>query len=399
MPKKINQSLAGSTMASQVFYFNARVKTYLESLSAIKGPIALEETGFPTNLAGKKVCVKTHFGALANVRYLRPSYARFLCDKVKELGGEPTLAESCGVGLPSGDDGQYAGRETEERYLECAKRHGFTPETMGAPIVMLDGPLGLDYVEVPVEGLRFQTALVAGRLREFDLLVVATHFKGHGLSGFGGTIKNLGIGCVAKGGKAEAHHSKRMDVETERCVDGCTKCVDVCPTGALEKKPGNVVVRDDDKCRRCRWCHSVCPQKVFVTDSVDRYRFIDQMVDNALGVLEFVGRENAFFLNFVLDVCPECDCSGQSDLPVVPDVGIVAGTDPVAVDQASVDLVHAQPVYPGSRLDEAGVARGQKYLAYLATEDGEPTNAWEYQLEAAERVGLGSREYDLVEMD
>ncbi len=387
---------------SDVFYFNARVHSHMESPAQVKGPIALEEAGFPTNLkpGDNNVCIKTHFGAMGNVRYLRPNYLRFLCDKVKDLGGSPVLAESCGVGFPS-LEGQYAGRETEKNYLHCAKLHGFTEETMGAPIIMLDGELGLDYVVQPITtGLRFSDVLVAGRLREFQYLVVASHYKGHVQAGFGGAIKNMGIGCVAKGAKAEAHHSKRMDIESEKCKDGCTKCVDNCPTGALTKNDGNIIVRDEKKCRKCRWCYSLCPEKVFTTDKVDEYQFIEQMVDNARGVVDFFGDKRIFYLNYAIDICPECDCSSASDLPVVPDIGILASQDPVAVDQACVDLTHNSPLYPGSKIAELGVKEGMPYLSFLYADSlDEPKKMWEHQLKVAEQVGLGQRSYNLVAMD
>ncbi|MHA1731874.1 MAG: DUF362 domain-containing protein [Promethearchaeota archaeon] len=388
--------------ASDVFYFNARVHSHLESLAQVKSPIALEEVGFPTKLKGEgnKVCIKTHFGALGNVRYIRPNYLRFLCDKVKEAGGDPVLAESCGVGFPS-LEGQYAGRETEANYLHCAKLHGFTEDTMGAPIIMLDGELGLDYIVQPIDtGLRFSEVLVAGRLREFDYLVMASHYKGHIQAGFGGAIKNLGIGCAAKGGKAEAHTSKRMDIDSSKCRNGCTKCVDECPTGALSKGDGNVITRDDSKCRKCRWCHSLCPEKVFSSDKVDEYQFIEQMVDNARGVVDFFGKKRIFYINFAIDICPECDCSSASDVPIVPDIGILASTDPVALDQACVDLTHASPLYPNSKVAELGVEPGMPYLSYLYSESlDDSKDNWEHQLKAAEQVGLGKREYNLVEMD
>ncbi|KKM47891.1 hypothetical protein LCGC14_1558140, partial [marine sediment metagenome] len=196
-------------MKSDVFYFTARTQTHKESLSKIKAPLTLKELGIEKKIKkSDKIVIKTHFGALENTRYLRPSYLRFLCDYLKELGGDISLAESCGWGVSESVTGihtEYSGRGTETEYLNVALKHGFTEETMGVPILMLDGEEGVDIEIQEISGKRFDKVLVAGRLREFDYLVVASHFKGHAGAGFGGALKNLGIGCVSKGGKVEAH--------------------------------------------------------------------------------------------------------------------------------------------------------------------------------------------------
>ena len=380
-----------------VLFFNSRVRAELEALGQHKAIFGLEELGFPTKLGGAHVCIKTHFGALGNQYYLRPAYIRFLCDKVKLCGGVPSAAETCGVGVPH-SEGVYAGRSSEEEYIQCALMHGFTRETLGATILMLDGPYGMDYVETPVEGLRFNSVLVAGRLREFQHLIFATHFKGHPNAGFGGAIKNLGIGCVTKGGKAEAHHSKLMEIDQEKCRADCSICINGCMNKALSRE-GGILLRDLAKCRKCRDCHSRCPNHAFIYDHVDDAQFLEQMVDNAKGVVNFFG-SNIYYLNFVVDVTPNCDCSSASDLPIVPDIGILASRDPVALDQACVDLVHQSPATPGSIATERTPAGQTDWFSYIYKESGNEVDArWQYQLEVAEKVGLGSRDYHLVRMD
>ncbi|MCJ7650545.1 MAG: DUF362 domain-containing protein, partial [Candidatus Lokiarchaeota archaeon] len=226
-------------MKSDVYYFTARSQSHEQSMSKVKGPLSLKKLGFEEKIrSGDKVVVKTHFGALENTRYLRPSYLRFLCDYIKEVGGIPSLAESCGWGLPenlSGTHTEYSGRANEEEYLCVALQHGFTNETMGAPILMLDGRDGTDYEIQNINGKNFNKVLVGGRLREFDFLVLASHFKGHSGAGFGGAIKNLGIGCVSKGGKAQAHMGKKFSLNYDKCIPECEKCIDACPTKALSK--------------------------------------------------------------------------------------------------------------------------------------------------------------------
>ncbi len=389
-------------MKSDVFFLNARTSSEMGSLSKIKAPVLLGEIGFDDHVKpGHKVCIKTHFGALANTRYIRPSYTRFLVDHVKHLGiSDVFVAESTGAGLPRGE-GEYAGRASEEEYLECARRHGFTSETMGCPVTMLDGPLGLDWFPVKIDGAYFKEVLVAGKLENVDALVVQTHFKGHGSAGFGGAIKNIGIGCVAKGGKSEAHHSKRMDIKHEKCPPECKSCIDICPVHALVKSEDGYIIRDDKACRRCRFCHAVCKSRMFETDgNISQNQFIGQMCDNALGVVKALGEKKIFYMNLVIDVVPQCDCSGGSDVPIVPDIGILVSKDPVALDQACVDLVHKSAVVPYSLAWDLGLKEGSEKFSYIYGKKGDsPNETWKLQLEVAERLGLGSRTYDLVDLE
>ncbi|MFX0103439.1 MAG: DUF362 domain-containing protein [Candidatus Hodarchaeota archaeon] len=389
-------------MTSEVFYLSARSRSEFESLSKIKAQVLLGELGFEERVKqGDKVCIKTHFGALANTRYLRPSYARLLVDYVKQHGGEPFVAESCGAGMPHGE-GEYAGRASEEEYLLCAKMHGFTDDTMGCPVTMIDGPLGLDWFNQALpEGKRFKEVMVAGKLKMTDVLIMHTHLKGHGSAGFGGAIKNLGIGCVPKGGKSAAHHSQRMDIKKQPCPPDCKKCIDNCPMDALIKDESGYIIRNGEKCKRCRFCHSSCPKGTFVTDShISQEQFIEQMCDNAMGVVKAMGKENIFYLNMVIDVVPQCDCSGASDVPIVPDIGILASMDPVALDQACCDLVHKSLAEPYSVAWELGLGENTEKLAYIYGKKGSPpNNSWKMQLESAEAIGLGSRDYELEELD
>ncbi|MBY9017862.1 MAG: DUF362 domain-containing protein [Candidatus Lokiarchaeota archaeon] len=403
-------------MKSDVYYFTARSQSHEQSMSKVKGPLSLKKLGFEEKIrSGDKVVVKTHFGALENTRYLRPSYLRFLCDYIKELDGIPSLAESCGWGLPehiSGKHTEYSGRANEEEYLSVALQHGFTSETMGAPILMLDGVDGTDYEIQKISGKNFKEVLVGGRLREFDFLVLATHFKGHSGTGFGGAIKNLGIGCVSKGGKVQAHMSKKFSLKYEKCVLDCEKCVDVCPTKALSKGDDRILKKDWDKCRYCYLCRSVCEQGVFDIGNSTNEEFITQMVDNAKGVVEYFGDNKMFYINYAIDITWQCDC-GSSDVPFVPDIGILSSLDPVALDQACVDLTHESMINPHSILSvvkNLPKNANNEWFSYIPrfdpssgkldlNEDGNISKHWEIQLKVAEELGLGSRDYNLINVD
>ncbi|MFX1363803.1 MAG: DUF362 domain-containing protein [Promethearchaeota archaeon] len=402
-------------MKSDVFFFTARTHIHNQSMSKFKGPLALKKIGIEQKIKnGDKIIIKTHFGALENIRYLRPSYIRFLCDYVKELGGIPSVAESCGWGVPesvSVKHTEYSGRATEEEYLKVALFHGYTEETMGAPILMLDGKTGEDIEIQKIDGKRFKEVLVAGRLREFDYLILATHFKGHTGGGFGGSIKNLGIGCVSKGGKVEAHTGKTFEIDFDKCIPKCKNCINICPTNALTKDQNNKLVFKKEKCKFCYMCASVCKDELINIGTVQREEFITQMIDNAKGVVEFFGKEKIFYINYAIDITYQCDCTGGSDVPFVPDIGILASLDPVALDQATVDLVHKSSIAPHSALsDIEGLTTQGPYEWFSHTPRFNPENGemdfsgkeskhWELQLKLAEKIGLGTRDYNLVKVE
>lgn len=386
-------------------------------MSKEKGPLALKKLGIENKVQeNDKIVIKTHFGALENVRYLRPSYIRFLCDYVKDLNAIPYVAESCGWGLPEnliGTHTEYSGRSNEKEYLEIALKHGFTDETMGAHLLMLDGPDGIDIELQKTNGKVFKEVLVAGRLREFDHLILASHFKGHINAGFGGAIKNLGIGCVSKGGKTQAHNGKKFEYAYENCKMECEECVKVCPTGSLSKDANKNLTKDWEKCKYCYICNSICKDHVIDIGSSTPEEFIFQMVDNAKGVVDYFGKDKIYYINYLIDITWQCDCTGGSDTPFVPDIGVLSSSDPVALDQASVDLVHLSSMNPYSilgeieKLSQKDTNEWFSYIPRLDPEtkkydfnkDGKVSKNWELQLIAAEEIGLGSRAYNLIEVE
>jgi len=320
---------------------------------------------------GRRVALKCHMGEPGDVHYIRPIYVSKLVDVLKGLGSEPVVVETSGLGW-------MPGRTTAEKYLEAARRNGFAPETIGAPIVFLDGPDGIDGIER--DGIS-----VARGLEGFDSMVVLSHVTGHVQACFGGAIKNIGLGCVTKTAKFRVHYHGRP-VVTDRCTS-CGACIGECPAGAIEGEPPQI---DPAACAACNVCLDVCGEGGIRVRETSPDELSRRIAENAAAVAEFMGRENMGYINLLLDIIPHCDCHPHSDSPIVPDIGILASTDPVAVDRASVDLVNQAPVIPTSVI--GGEAAGDRFAS------ANPGTHWRDQLDRAEELGMGEQVYELKEV-
>ena len=301
---------------------------------------------------------------------------RRVVDLVKRAGGKPFVTDTT-VLYPGG-------RITPERHLATAAGNGFTEAGIGAPIVIADeGDEGIAVtIESPVDGCKLKEIEVASRIYHADSLLVLSHTKGHLQAGFGGAMKNLGMGCATKKGKA-AQHSATIPVYDESKCDACNKCVEACPRDALSLLEGRIV-RDGKRCMGCSTCLFACPMEAFHLAPGANDRLQVNIAHAAYAALNnFKG--NVGFINFVQDVTPHCDCVSPAGRPIVQDVGILASLDPVAIDKASIDLIDQAPVIvnpaPASPPDLLGKIYGIDSLV---------------QLRAAAGLGLGSLEYNLV---
>ena len=340
------------------------------------------------DLEGKFVAIKMHFGELGNISYLRPNYARAVVDVVKELGGKPFLTD-CNTMYPGS-------RKNALEHLECAWQNGFTPLTVGCPILIGDGLKGTDDVEVPVVGGEYVEKAKIGRaVMDADVFISLTHFKGHEMTGFGGTIKNIGMGCGSWAGKTEQHASGKPQIDPKLCR-GCTRCQKECANGGLvfDKEARKMTV-DQNNCVGCGRCLGACNFDAiyFVNDNANS-TLNCRMAEYTKAVLD--GRPN-FHISLVVDVSPNCDCHGENDIPILPNIGMFASFDPLALDQACVDACLAAQPMPGSQL--------AKHLAAPNFHDhhdhftnSTPESEWKSCLEHAAKIGLGSREYELIEM-
>ncbi|MDY6876266.1 MAG: DUF362 domain-containing protein [Chloroflexota bacterium] len=353
---------------------------------------------------GDKVAIKMHLGAWDTTRYLRPVYPRVLVDRIRELGGDPYIIECTAIW-----GGTYFDRRhTAEDYLFTAARNGFHPATVNAPIVIADGEWGLDDIVVDLpEGVFLKEQYIGAKVPEADVLIVLTHFKGHPLGVFGGSVKNIGVGLSSKRGKLHLHLSDHprygmggWDFHPERCVHMFCPltpggCMDRCPVGALRITPDGVHW-DKDKCISCFLCPFMCPKHVWETPHEFWAAHSVAFTDSAKAVLKLFDKDKVGFINMALDVAPACDCMPWADLPIVPDQGIFVSKDILAVDEASLDMVrHAQGA-AGSVADEAhALAPGIDKFTRCATPFGVSERI---QAKVGEANGLGCKDYELIKV-
>lgn len=317
--------------------------------------------------------IKLHFGEYGNDSYLNPTYALRVVNKVSAVGANPFLTDSTTL---------YSGmRNNAVNHMRVAYMHGFSPATVTCPIIIADGLYGRNDIPVNIDRKHFKEVYVAAAIREVPSLVVMSHFKGHEMAGFGGAIKNLAMGGASVRGKRE-QHATHVQINDAVCV-GCGRCVKVCPQGALSLVDGKSHV-DVSKCIGCFECITVCPVKAISIDwATEMEPFIERMVEYAYGAIK--GKQKRMgYLNFLLNITPDCDCVGWSDSYMVADIGILASTDPVAIDQASYDLVNK-----AAALDPALANVPDKFKARW------PHTFGERQLSYAEEIGMGTREYTL----
>ena len=321
--------------------------------------------------------VKIHFGEYGNDTHIKPMFARVAVDKMKAAGVKPFLTDTTTL---------YSGtRHNAVDHLHTAYLHGFTPETVGAPVIIADGLYGEEDVPVRINCKHFKEVRIAAAIRRVPSMVVLSHFKGHEMAGFGGAIKNLAMGGASVAGKRD-QHGVHVQIDDSLCV-GCGRCVKVCPQKALSLVNGKSHV-DVSRCIGCFECITVCPVRPNKAISIDwsseMVPFVERLTEYAYGAVK--GKQKHIcYINFVLNVTPDCDCVGWSDMPLVPDLGILASMDPVALDQACFDLVNKAPAFDPKIAD----AKTDKFTARW------PHTKGEVQLSYGEAIGLGSREYKL----
>ena len=365
---------------SKVYFADFRAPTFRENLPQKLSRLIMTAGIGEIDMEGKYVAIKIHFGEPGNLAYLRPNWAKAVVDVVKSLGGKPYLTDCNTL--------YVGGRKNALDHIESAYVNGFSPFSTGCHILIGDGLKGSDEALVPVEGGEYVSEAKIGRaVMDADVFISLTHFKGHEQAGMGGCLKNIGMGCGSRAGKMEMHSSGKPYVQTEKCI-GCGNCAKICAHDAPVITDRKAAI-DVDKCVGCGRCLALCP--------VDAIRAANDAAPAILNkkIAEYtkavVDGRPCFHISLVRDVSPNCDCHSENDAPIVPDVGMFASFDPVALDQACADAVNAQPVNPISCMKAASADPDPFRAAHPDTE-------WQVCLDHAVKLGLGSRDYELIKI-
>jgi uncharacterized Fe-S center protein len=365
--------------APKVFFGDMRSKvgdSLLNKLDRILQKAGIGEIDFDQ----KYVAIKIHFGEPGNLAFLRPNFAKVVADRVKALGGRPFLTD-CNT--------LYVGRRNNALvHMDAAFENGFSPLTTGCQNIIADGLKGTDDVEALVPGgVYCRTARIGRALMDADIVISLSHFKGHEMTGFGGALKNIGMGGGSRAGKMVMHNDGKPEVDQSLCV-GCKSCAQFCNQKAIlfgENKKARI---DHQLCVGCGRCIGACNYHAISNEASSSNEALNcKIAEYAKAVLD--GRPN-FHISVANQVSPYCDCHNESDAAIVPDIGIFAGFDPVALDKACIDAVNAAPGIPSSIWGDREHTRGDHLT------DIHPSTDWRVQIAHAEKIGLGSGAYELV---
>ncbi len=364
---------------SKVYFTNLRVtegRSMLEKLRRLVKKAGIEDIDFKK----KFTAIKLHFGEPGNLSFVRPNYAKVLVDLVRKNGGMPFLTD-CNT--------LYVGRRKNALdHIEAAYENGFSPFSTGCHVIIGDGLKGTDEALVKIPGEYVKEAKIGRAVMDADVFISLSHFKGHEGTGFGGAIKNIGMGCGSRAGKMEMHNSGKPEVEENDCV-GCGKCRKECAHDAIffNRKKAHI---NWDKCVGCGRCIGACPEDaIHPTGDQNNDLLNMKIAEYSLAVLQ--GRPH-FHVSLVMDISPVCDCHDYNDAPILPDVGMFASFDPVALDQACVDACMKLEPMPGSKLSEVPHISHDHFL------NNHPDTNWITQLTHSEKLGIGTRAYKLIEV-
>lgn len=370
---------------SKVYFTDFRVQVGQSILAKMK-TLCIAAGIKNIDMEGKFVAIKMHFGELGNMAFLRPQYAKVVADLVKEQGGVPFLTD-CNTLYPGN-------RKHALEHLDCANLNGFNPTTTGCQIIIGDGLKGTDDIEVPVRnGEICKTAKIGRAIMDADVFISLAHFKGHEMTGFGGAIKNIGMGCGSRAGKMEQHSSGKCIVNAELCR-GCRKCAKECGSDAITYVNNKALI-DKDTCKGCGRCIGACGFDAIRNEQWDAGDLLDKkMAEYAQAVVQ---DRPCFHINLAMDISPNCDCHGENDAPILPNIGLFASFDPIALDQACADACQQAEPLANSQLGDH-LAQPDWHHHHDVFMDSNPNVHWQETLEHGEKIGIGSRAYELIKL-
>ena len=368
--------------SSKVFFTNLRTSAQNNLLDKMERLV--KKAGF-LNLDFEKkfVALKIHFGEPGNLAFIRPNYPARLAKMLYKAGAKPFLTDS--NTLYSG------GRSNAIDHLQSAMENGFNPISALCPVIIADGLKGTDYREIPFNGKYVKAPKVGAAIVDADIIVSLNHFKGHEQTGFGGALKNIGMGSASVGGKLELHSTSKPVIDLE-CCTGCKICVNHCAHDAIRLNEDKKAVIDYDKCVGCGQCIALCQyDAATLADWGNPEALNCKIAEYTKAILD--GKPH-FHISFIMNISPDCDCWGHNDAPIVPDIGIAASFDPVALDRACIDLVTKAPGMPGSRLMDlcGGIIHEQDDKFRIV----HPRAIWKTGLDYAEEIGIGTQQYELI---
>jgi len=355
-------------MKSKVYFISVKNSDNLQVVNA-KLKLLLDKSKVLAFIRKEsRVAIKLHFGEEGNTGFVRPEHLRVICDEISANGGSALLSDANTL---------YRGRRLNSKdHLKIAYEHGFTKEITGADVVIPDDTNKENVIAVEINQRFIKSAKLARIFVDTDALIAVSHFKGHILTGFGGALKNIGMGCATREGKLAQHCDVAPVVHSDRCI-GCGECEIICPVAAIHLEKKKSVV-DGSKCIGCASCLAVCPTMAMFIDFAAGDKVQDKMVEYSMAVLKDK-KDKSGFINFAVKINKECDCWGAENPRIAPDVGILASNDPVSIDKASFDLVNKacnKDIFRSVHPDQNGI----KQLSY------------------AQEIGLGILDYELIEL-
>ncbi len=378
--ERLSQKIMGT---SKVYFTDMRTNpqnNLINKMIKVAKRAGIEKIDFKDQF----VAIKIHFGEPGNVAYIRPNFAAALAKLIRELGGKPFLTDS--NTLYSG------GRSNAVDHLDAAMTNGFNPISAQCNVIIADGLKGTDQREIEIDGKYCKAPKIGTAIADADIVISMNHFKGHEMAGFGGALKNLGMGAASVPGKLELHASAQPKVDAEKCI-GCKICEKHCAHDAIHVNEDRKAVIDYNKCVGCGQCVALCQHEAAVVSSYDTSENLNyKIAEYTKAVLK--DKPN-FHISFIMQVSPECDCWNHNDAAIVPDLGIAASFDPIALDQACADLVNKAPsLRTENMLTEKhhGCAHEGEDKFHII----HPDTNWQAGLEYGEEIGLGSRDYELV---